>query len=128
MIIIDFGPSTPGEPHAFTSGIYAFENSRFMRMNDSADVIWRYEVDFHERDSVFTALMEFSREANFSVEYENYSYGVFVVSIAGVRNQGSGGLNWQYWVNSQYASVSMDNQYLRDGDIIEIRYCGDPFA
>ncbi|NOR38905.1 MAG: DUF4430 domain-containing protein [Candidatus Thorarchaeota archaeon] len=56
-------------------------------------------------------------------EVEMVWYGdlVFVTSIAGVSNNESGGLWWQYWVNDELGPVAANKYQVQDGDAISWR-------
>lgn len=123
-VYIDFGTAIDG----FSPGIYIWNGTAFEYIGDSSSVIWRYEGVFQDDTSVFDALMAFASAANFTVEYTHYTYGIFVISIAGIENEGDNGKNWQYWVNGRYGEVACDKKMLNDGDRVEWRYAGNPFV
>jgi len=56
-------------------------------------------------------------------EVEVIWYGdlVFVTSIAGVSNNESAGLWWQYWVNDELGPVAANKYQVQDGDIVSWR-------
>jgi len=56
-------------------------------------------------------------------EVEGVWYGdlVFVTSIAGVTNNESAGLWWQYWVNDELGSVAANKYQVQDGDAVSWR-------
>ena len=46
---------------------------------------------------------------------------VFVTSIAGVSNNESAGLWWQYWVNDDLGPVAANKYQVQDGDVVSWR-------
>ena len=46
---------------------------------------------------------------------------VFVTSIAGVSNNESAGLWWQYWVNDELGPVAANKYQVQDGDVVSWR-------
>lgn len=88
-----------------------------------------YFFDENDKEaSVFSGLLNYGQENNIKVEYNNdYSeYGVFVESIAGVKN-GDDGKYWQYYVNDVLGDVAADNKILKEGDSVEWRFEEVPF-
>jgi len=76
-----------------------------------------------EAQTVFGALKTFAEENNFDLEY-NYKYaefGVFIESIAGVKN-GTDNKYWQYYVNSKLGEVAADKKEVKTGDKVEWRF------
>lgn len=75
-----------------------------------------------EAQTVFGALKDLSQEKNFELKYNNnYKYGVFVESIAGVPN-GKDGKYWQYYVNGKLGEVAADKKEVKVGDKVEWRF------
>lgn len=75
-----------------------------------------------EAQTVFGALKDLSQEKNFELKYNNnYKYGVFVESIAGVPN-GKDGKYWQYYVNDKLGEVAADKKEVKVGDKVEWRF------
>ena len=80
-----------------------------------------------EESSVFSGLLNYSEENNIEVEYNNdYSFGVFIESIAGIKN-GDDGKYWQYYVNGILGDVAADKKVLEEGNNIEWRFEEVPF-
>lgn len=78
--------------------------------------------------TVFDALKELSNGGKaFELKYNNnYSFGVFIESIGGVKN-GDDGKYWQYYVNDKLGEVAADKQELKAGDKVEWRFEKVPF-
>lgn len=75
-----------------------------------------------EAQTVFGALKDLSQKENFELKYNNnYSFGVFVESIAGVPN-GKDGKYWQYYVNDKLGEVAADKKEVKTGDRVEWRF------
>jgi len=55
------------------------------------------------------------------VEVTWYGDLVFVTSIAGVPNNESAGLWWQYWVNDELGPVAANKYQVQDGDTVSWR-------
>lgn len=73
--------------------------------------------------TVFDALKELSNGGKaFELKYNNnYSFGVFVESIGGIKN-GDGGKYWQYYVNGKLGEVAADKKEVKAGDKVEWRF------
>lgn len=70
--------------------------------------------------TVLEALSEYGKK--FDLKYNNnYSYGVFVESIAGIKN-GDEGKYWQYYVNDKLGEVAADKKEVKAGDNVEWRF------
>ena len=82
-----------------------------------------YELNnISEKSTVFDILKE-----NIEIEYNNnYSYGVFVESINGIKN-GDDGKYWQYYINNTLGDVAADKKILKEGDNVEWRFEEVPF-
>lgn len=64
---------------------------------------------------------------NIEIEYNNnYSYGVFIESINGIKN-GDDGKYWQYYINNTLGDVAADKKILKEGDNVEWRFEEVPF-
>ncbi|MCF2136061.1 MAG: DUF4430 domain-containing protein [Candidatus Thorarchaeota archaeon] len=67
-------------------------------------------------DTVYNATREVT-----SVEADWYGDLVFVTSIAGVANDPSRGLWWQYWVDGILGPVAANKYNLENGNVVEWR-------
>ena len=75
------------------------------------------------KETVFDMLKSLSGEKNFGLEYK-YKYpqfGVFIESIAGIKN-GTNGKYWQYYINDKLGEVAADKKQLKAGDKVEWRF------
>lgn len=81
----------------------------------------------NEESTVFSELINYGKENNIEIEYNNnYSFGVFIESINGIKN-GDDGKSWLYYVNGILGDVSADKKVLKDGDAVEWRFEKAPF-
>lgn len=75
-----------------------------------------------EDKTVFDVLKIMSLESKFDLKYNNnYSFGVFIESIAGIKN-GDDGKYWQYYVNDKLGEVAADKKEVKSGDKVEWRF------
>ena len=80
-----------------------------------------------EEGTVFSGLLNYGEENNIGVEYNNnYDFGVFIESIAGIKN-GDDGKYWQYYINNTLGDVAADKKVLEEGDKLEWRFEEVPF-
>ena len=75
-------------------------------------------------ETVLDLLIVAATVCNFEYVVEETDYGPYVSSIAGIDAEGMNG--WQYWVNWQGGTVSVDNYQLADGDQVLWGYGGWP--
>ncbi|MBU4339233.1 DUF4430 domain-containing protein [Patescibacteria group bacterium] len=81
-----------------------------------------YAINDANSTTVFDALKKYSENKKIDLKYNNnYSYGVFVESIAGVKN-GDDGKYWQYYVNDKLGEVAADKKEVKAGDKVEWRF------
>ena len=81
-----------------------------------------YNIKFANA-TVFSVLMQASKEYNFPVEtqyYEQYQ-SHFIISI---NNVGGGDNNkyWQYYLNGNYGTISSDFKYIKNYDTITWKF------
>jgi len=90
-------------------------------------ISYSFDADDEER-TVFSGLLNYGEENNIEVEYNNDygEYGVFVESIAGIKN-GDDGKYWQYYINNILGDVAADKKVLVEEDEIEWRFEEVPF-
>ncbi len=98
------------------------------KISEEKENIISYSFDANdEESSVFSGLLDYSEENNIEVKYNNnYSFGVFIESIAGIKN-GDDGKYWQYYVNDILGDVAADKKVLEEGNDIEWRFEEVPF-
>ena len=87
-----------------------------------------YSFDANDEEgTVFSGLLNYGEENNIGVEYNNnYDFGVFIESIAGIKN-GDDGKYWQYYINNTLGDVAADKKVLEEGDKLEWRFEEVPF-
>ena len=89
-------------------------------------ISYSFDANDEER-TVFSGLLNYGEENNIGVEYNNnYDFGVFVESIAGIKN-GDDGKYWQYYVNDTLGEVAADKKVLEGEDEVEWRFEEVPF-
>lgn len=74
--------------------------------------------------TILGLLLRAALEQGFEVDYDPPSgeMGCFVKSIEGVENTNES--FWQFWLNGEYGQVAMDQQEIKDGDMVEIKFKG----
>jgi len=74
--------------------------------------------------TVLGLLLQAATDYGFEVDYTppNGEVGAFVKSIAGMENTSE--RFWQFWVNGEYGQVAMDQQEIKDGDFVEVKFRG----
>ena len=92
--------------------------SILLKINSGSEEKKEYELnDISKQTTVFDVL-----ENNIDIEYNNnYSYGVFIESIDGIKN-GDDGKYWQYYVNDVLGDLAADKKILKDGDTVEWKF------
>ena len=81
-----------------------------------------YVVDSEIGKTVFDVLKKIASENTFDLKYNNnYSFGVFIESIVGIKN-GDDGKYWQYYINGTLGDVAADKKELKAGDKVEWRF------
>ena len=77
-----------------------------------------------EEETILGLLLKAASDHGFEVDFTPPSgeMGAFVKSIGGVEN--SKEKFWQFWVNGEYGQVAMDQQEIKDGDLVEIKFRG----
>ncbi len=86
----------------------------------------RYGPVSTTNNTAFGILWEAAHVRHFSVVYQNYSIpaGVFVVSINGTANTGTGP-GWQYWVGMAYGDRAANLYPLSNGTNVTWRFTAD---
>ncbi len=81
-----------------------------------------YVVDLEEKKTAFDILKKLADENKFDLQFNNnYSFGVFIESIVGIKN-GDGGKYWQYYVNDKLGEVAADKKEVKAGDKVDWRF------
>ena len=97
--------------------------SVLLKIDDGSKEKKEYELsDISKQTTVFDVLKN-----NANIKYNNnYSYGVFIESINGIKN-GDDGKYWQYYINDVLGDVAADKKVLKEGNNIEWRFEEVPF-
>ncbi|MCK4891590.1 MAG: DUF4430 domain-containing protein, partial [Candidatus Pacebacteria bacterium] len=92
--------------------------SVLLKIDDGSKEKKEYELsDISKQTTVFDVLKN-----NADIKYNNnYSYGVFIESINGIKN-GDDGKYWQYYINDVLGDVAADKKVLKEGNNIEWRF------
>ena len=73
-----------------------------------------YKVAVTAGDNAFTALKKASEQYGFKIEYDTYSFGVFVTSIAG--NKPAANQFWAFYYNGKFSDVGAQDQSVSAND------------
>jgi hypothetical protein len=73
-----------------------------------------YKVTTESGDNAFTALQKATKVGGFPIEYQSYSFGVFVTSIGGQK--AAGNQYWAFYYNGNYSQVGASDQKISDND------------
>jgi uncharacterized coiled-coil protein SlyX len=73
-----------------------------------------YKVDVASGDNAFTSLKKASKIGGFPIDYQSYSYGVFITSIGG--QMATGNQYWAFYYNGNYSNVGASDQKISDND------------
>jgi TolA-binding protein len=73
-----------------------------------------YRVDLQSNDNAFTILKRASEQNGFPIEYQEYSFGVFITSIGGIKP--SGNQYWAFYYNGKYSIVGASSQPISKND------------
>lgn len=97
------------------------ENNLFIEKINNQEISYIFEEDIKEA-TVFSELLVYAQKNDVKVEYNNnHSFGVFIESIAGIKN-GDDEKYWRYYVNTSLGEVSADKKKLKRGDTIKWRF------
>ena len=75
-----------------------------------------YKVDLQSGDNAFNILKRAATENGFNLDYDTYSFGVFIKSIGGItpaNNQ-----YWAFYFNGAFSQVGASDQPVQKGDSI----------
>lgn len=82
------------------------------------NLITEKRLELYAKESNQTALELL--QANAQVEYDEYSFGVFVTTINNLKADNSH--YWAFYVNGEYAMQSVDATKLQEGDKVSFVY------
>ncbi|MEA2098321.1 MAG: DUF4430 domain-containing protein [Patescibacteria group bacterium] len=95
-------------------------------VDESLTITYSFDKDGKE-STVFSGLLNYGVENNVKIKYNNnYSYGVFIESIDGIKN-GDDEKYWQYYIDNVLGDSAADKKILKDGAIVEWRFEEVPF-
>jgi len=75
-------------------------------------------------------LLECAEIHGFVVVYQNFSgyNSCYITSINGIKEEGTDGRYWQYYVNDEYADVGCSKYVLNDNDLVEWKFEPNPWS
>ncbi|OGD56577.1 hypothetical protein A2V71_02680 [Candidatus Berkelbacteria bacterium RBG_13_40_8] len=73
-----------------------------------------FQVDLKDNDNAFTILKRAGVENGFPIEYQEYSFGVFVTAIGGIKPVGN--QYWAFYYNGKYSMVGASAQTISKND------------
>lgn len=95
-------------------------------INKGEGDVSEYQIrEIPEDSTVFSLLEQLSLRENFEIETNQYDFGIFVESIAGLRS-GTDNKYWLYWVNDKLGEVAADKKKVKEGDKIEWKFLVPP--
>ena len=117
-------PSATVEPPSAVQGVQEEAVTADLVLDFGDEKIATYSAIRTSEKTVLGLLLVVSSRNNFAVDYipPSGEVGAFVKSIAGVENTNE--KFWQFWVNGKYGQVAMDQQEIKSGDLVEIRFKG----
>jgi hypothetical protein len=89
--------------------------------NLKGETIWTF-VNVSSKSNCYDQLVSASRIAPFSVDSQNQSLGLIVVSVGGDSNLAYEGRAWQYYVNGVYANRACNIVTVANGDNVVWKY------
>jgi hypothetical protein len=89
---------------------------------DAGDGATTYDVDVEGGETAFDALQTAAEANDFTVEYSNSEYGVFLTAVGGVSSDTAGGRYWIWYLNGESANAAMDQVVLDAGDAVRVSY------
>lgn len=72
------------------------------------------------------ALEAAAKKSGFSTSYDNGVWGLFLTTIAGIKNASDWSKTWSYRVNCRNANLGVQNQTINAGDKLHFIYSGWP--
>ena len=109
---IEYIKTTPDNPSAtYSPAPVAVEQATLTVEN-----IGSFKVNIKENDTAFSILLRAGAENNLTVDYDSYSFGVFVKSIGGIlpaKNQ-----FWAFFYNGTFSNIGASDQKVKNNDQI----------
>lgn len=78
--------------------------------------IGSYKVDLQSGDNAFNVLKRASEINGFSLDYDTYSFGIFIKSIGNINPQGN--QYWAFYFNGTFSNVGASDQSVQKGDSV----------
>lgn len=78
--------------------------------------IGSFKVDLKSGDTAFTVLKRAATANGFDIKYDNFSFGVFVTEIGGIKPVGN--QYWAFYYNGRYSNVGASDQKISNGDTV----------
>ena len=75
-----------------------------------------YQVDIASGDTAFTSLQKAAKVGGFPLDYQTYSFGVFVNSIGNTKPAANE--YWAFYYNGNFSNVGASDQKVSDNDTI----------
>ncbi len=73
-----------------------------------------YQVDVVSGDNAFTSLQKAAKIGGFPIDYQTYSFGVFVTSIGNTKPAANE--YWAFYYNGNFSNVGASDQKISDND------------
>ena len=81
-----------------------------------------YKVELASGSSAYDQLREARNKYKLPFVVKSYSYGVFVESINGLKNNLSGSTYWFLYINGRSSNTGASTTYLKKGDTVTWKY------
>lgn len=119
----------PGSSNESPSENPAPEAKHYVNLSiASGSATGNYQVEIQGNETVFSVLLEASKENSFTLLYTDWGdMGIFIDQIGNLKNSDDWSKFWQYWINGQYATVGCSAQLVKEGNTIEWRYTSSPW-
>jgi len=85
-----------------------------------------FNIEYKEGITAFDLLKTKTAESGLILKTKQNNAGVFIESIAGIKN-GDAGKQWLYYVNGKMLDVASDKKQLKAGDKVEFKFEKSPF-
>ncbi len=117
-------PTVGPEPQAEVKGVLEETAVADLVLGFDEERIATYSGVKTAEKTILGLLLQAALSHDFEVDYDPPSgeMGAFVTAIDGVENTSES--LWQFWLNGEYGQVAMDQQEIKDGDLVEIKFKG----
>ncbi len=79
-----------------------------------------YQLEINGTESAFLVLNKAAAKYDFSIGYQQYSFGKMITRIGAAKAEGTS--YWALYYNGSYATKGAEELMLKDGDKVEWRY------